>query len=74
MVRSSVQATPKQARDPKRKTSRHLDDESGKVRRRVPAKAEAEAARTVSQRRKKTPSDVDPENSAERSIGVTITI
>jgi hypothetical protein len=72
MVRSSVQATPKQARDPKRKTSRQLDDESGKVRRRVPAKAEA--ARTVSQRRKKAPSDVDPEHTAERSIGVTITI
>jgi hypothetical protein len=72
MVRSSVQATPKQARDPKRKTSRRLDDESGKVRRRVPGKAEA--ARTVSQRRKKTPSDVDPEHTAEHSIGVTITI
>jgi hypothetical protein len=73
MVRTSpVQAAPKQARDPKRKTGRHLDDESGKIRRRVPGKAEA--ARTVSQRRKKTPSDADPDHAAERSIGVTITI
>jgi hypothetical protein len=72
MVRASpVQTAPKQAHDPKRKTSRHLDAESGKVRRRVPGKAEA--ARTVS-RRKKTPSDVDPGRTAERSIGVTITI
>jgi hypothetical protein len=73
MVRANpIQATPKQARDPKRKTSRHLDDESGKVRRRVPGKAEA--ARTVSRRRKKTPWDADPEHTADRSIGVTITI
>lgn len=73
MVRASpVQAGSKQARDPKRKTSRPLDDENGKVRRRAPGKAEA--AKTVSQRRKKTPWDVDPEHTMDRSIGVTITV